>query len=668
MPHLIARNTGRGGRNEDVEAALRRAQAGSALNAHQELARDITKRVLAKRRLPAAMADAVAQAIRTALANEAALMLKPPGEVADRQTREAMLRGLIGEAEHLPAFCHALERMIGALIDTIDIPSPEPWGLLTLDVPAASRLVAAAKAIETLARAALRFAPDVRRDEPVLAVGFALAGDVMKKLLRASGLDEATARSKPHRLKWPEGVDAMRLVADYMAGTAFEELLTAPLTLQVGAAHALEHTAIIAASGTGKTVTLEAMICRHLEAPTRPGLVIIDSQGDLLKRVRRLAAVKERLVYVDASDVERPPQLSLFDLGLTRSANADARTREAIRNGVLELYEYLLGDLLLQDMTAKQLVPFRFLCALMMEIENATLIDLRTVLDNLEPYRDAVSRLPATGRRFFERDFLSPGFADSRKQLGWRLDGLLVRPSFERMFAARRSNLDLFTAMNNGEVVLVDTAKEALREEGSSLVGKYFIALTLAACLDRARIVEAERRPAYLIIDEAHEYLSGSVETLLRQARKYKVGVTLATQTIAGMKPVLRDTILGNTAIKIAAGLSERGGESLAAAMRTSADFIQGHTRSPSGVRFACHVRNLTREAVTLHIPFGVLDRMPQMSEREAARVLARSRERLAATDAPSLPPAPAGHDLSRPAATHRDTPGSDATNRWDTY
>jgi hypothetical protein len=681
MVHMIARNTTGGTRNGDVEAALAAAQARSALHDHARLAADVTRRVLARRRLPAPLGAAVAKTVAMIFANEAALLLRAPSGVPDRASREALLRGFDDEAARIERFSAALVAMLDALLAAVELPAAGEWATLTLEVPAITRMTMPAAVLTDSIEATLQFAPDTVADAPVFGVGLALAGDMMKKLLRASSMTEKEARERPHKLKWPTGSDTQKLLTEFVAGTALEPILTAPVTLQVTDKHLFEHIALIGGPGAGKSQTIEAIIARHLERPdsNRIGMVCIDSQGDLLQHIMRHRACKDRLIYVDPTDIAHPPALNLFDLGLKRSEGADARLREAMRNSVLELYELTLGDLLLSELSAKMLVPFRFLCTLMLEIPGATLQDLRAVLDDLEPYRYAVEKLPPTGQRWFEQNYQDKTFRDTRQQIGWRIDGLLVNAAFERMFAARESKLDLFGALNDGKIVLVNTAKEHLRDEASSIFGKYMIAATLAAVIDRARIPEHQRRPAMLCIDEAHEYLSSDIEMLLRQARKYKCSVLLASQTIGDMKPAFRDSLMSCTEIKMAASISDRGAETLAANMKTTSGFIHSQTKTATHARFATHVRTLTRQAVTLQVPFGELSRAPQLTERELAAMLAANRMALTAPPDDRPPhdaPDSAGRDKPRPDMPKRKPRGKPANDTgkggddtfWETY
>ena len=43
-----------------------------------------------------------------------------------------------------------------------------------------------------------------------------------------------------------------------------------------------------------------------------------------------------------------------------------------------------------------------------------------------------------------------------------------------------------------------------------------------------------------MYVDEAQEYFDDSIETILNQARKYHVGLTLAHQTLDQLSPHLR--------------------------------------------------------------------------------------------------------------------------------
>src|SRR5205085_4608877 len=98
-------------------------------------------------------------------------------------------------------------------------------------------------------------------------------------------------------------------------------------------------------------------------------------------------------------------------------------------------------------------------------------------------------------------------------------------------------------------------SKARLKEQASGLFGRYMIAQTLRAAFERVAV--HDRKPAFLIVDEAAEYFDETLETLLSQARKYNVGVLICHQHLDQLTPALRSSVAANTSIKFAGGVSD---------------------------------------------------------------------------------------------------------------
>ena len=77
--------------------------------------------------------------------------------------------------------------------------------------------------------------------------------------------------------------------------------------------------------------------------------------------------------------------------------------------------------------------------------------------------------------------------------------------------------------------------------------------------------------------------------------------------------------------------------------MRCRPEFITAQRKTADATAFAAYVRNLTPTALSLSVPFGALDRLPQMTQDAHAALRARNRERYAARSfgpAGPMPPA----------------------------
>jgi hypothetical protein len=264
---------------------------------------------------------------------------------------------------------------------------------------------------------------------------------------------------------------------------------------------------------------------------------------------------------------------------------------------------------------------------------------------------------------FFETEFPHKQFVDTKRQIQRRLWGILENPTFERMLTAPKNRIDMFGALNAGKIVLVNTAKDFLKAERSSFLGRLFIALTLQAALERAALPEDQRRPAFLYIDEAADYFDDNIDDLLTQARKYKLGVVFSHQYLGQLAPGLHSSIASNTSTKLAGGVSDRDARSIAPDMRTTPTFILEQHKLAKATQFACYVRNLTPTALSLTIPFGALEREPVMTDAAYRRMEEDNRQRVSVSGATVQP---RHTDLVPHPRAAKPAAPTEADDNWD--
>lgn len=499
---------------------------------------------------------------------------------------------------------------------------------------------------------------------------------IATNLLVASGFrPDDNIHERADRLILPtrqKGKSPAELARLYFDGTPFLELFELPVPFHIPDGARFEHCHIVGGTGHGKTQLMQRMIHADLVAAQKEkrSVVVIDSQGDLINKLSRLAlfdpeapdSLADRLVLIDPADVEFPAALNLFDAHLNRVRGYSAVDRERVLNGVIELYEVFFGAMLGAELTQKQGVIFRYLARLMITIPGATIHTLMQLMEDGRPFKRHMDELDGSARYFFQTEFFHPSFSATKKQILKRLWGVLSTPAFERMFAQEANKLDLFEALNRGSIILVSTAKDLLKQDGSALFGRFFIAMLSQAALERSTIDEEERTPTFVYIDEAQEYFDDSIETILNQARKYRVGLTLAHQTLDQLSPRLRSAILANTSLKCAGGVSARDARALADELRTSSDFIEGMRRRGDRTEFAVWLKHQTPQAIRLSVPLGFLERQPLLSEEALEAVTDANRARYCGTLADVVgfsspaeavePDAPAPNPRSAPSAT----------------
>jgi hypothetical protein len=438
----------------------------------------------------------------------------------------------------------------------------------------------------------------------------------------------ATHRSNPI---YPQDYKGEDVVAAYLGGTPLIDLFAVKAPFSIPEHIRFEHTHIIGGSGHGKTQTLQFHIARDLEDVERgeKSVVVIDSQGDLIRTILSARTVDpERIVLIDPEDIEYPVCLNLFSVGQERLAGYEALERERLTNSIIELYDFVLGSLLSAGMTQKQSVVFRYVTRLMFHIPDATIHTLRELMEpgGADKYRAHIEQLEGTARHFFENEFDGKEFEQTKRQVLRRLYGILENQTFERMFSHPESKLDLFAEMNAGKLILINTAKSLLKENGTEIFGRFFIALIAQAAQERATLPDWERLPTMVYIDEAQDYFDRNVAIILAQARKYQVGMVLAHQYLGQLEAKLQEAFEANTSIKMAGGVSARDARALASQFNCDPDLI---LRQPKG-SFATYVRGVTDRAIPISFPFFVLENMPKATSDEIEAIRQQSRARYA--------------------------------------
>jgi hypothetical protein len=549
---------------------------------------------------------------------------------------EDRLRALRLRLDHLEEVREGLASLIGHLIGPIIEVVPaliEPQGQtgdIGFETPLLDNLSSLPDLVEGMVQ--LPFAPDF---EPYSLTN-ALRSRIEYNLIVTSG-GMPGGEEKPIRL--PTRATSMtekQLVAAYLGGTPLADFFSIPLPIVIPTEARFEHHHIVAGSGHGKTQTLQQLILHDLGAVAegRASVVVIDSQSDLINNIAGLAVFAEggelndRLCLIDPTDVEWPVALNLFDVGQARFGGYSALDRERLLNGILELYDFVLGSLLDAGMTQKQTVIFRYLTRLLLQIPDATIHTFRELLedDGYDRYAAYIRKLEGSARSFFDNEFRGKQFAETRRQVLRRLYGILENQTFERMFSHPKSKLDLFSEMNAGKVILINTAKDLLKENGTEIFGRFFIAMIAQAAQERAVLARGSRMPTFVYVDEASDYFDRNIGIILSQARKNRVGMVLSHQYLGQLDPKLHEATAANTAIKFAGGVSAKDARALAGDLRADPAMIEGQER----LSFAAYIKGQTKRAVSIKVEAGQMEREPRMTKAERQRLRESMRQKYA--------------------------------------
>jgi hypothetical protein len=110
-----------------------------------------------------------------------------------------------------------------------------------------------------------------------------------------------------------------------------------------------------------------------------------------------------------------------------------------------------------------------------------------------------------------------------------------------------KSAFNFREAMDSGKILLINLSKGRIGDLNASLLGLIFTGKILMAALSRVDIADNDkRRDFYLYIDEFQNFATDSISTILSEARKYRLNLTVAHQFIAQLEEKIRDAVFGN--------------------------------------------------------------------------------------------------------------------------
>ena len=199
-----------------------------------------------------------------------------------------------------------------------------------------------------------------------------------------------------------------------------------------------------------------------------------------------------------------------------------------------------------------------------------TLEDVLKFFRNMEAVEDLCNKLEAVPEiaeeytitlQYFKKHFYknSPRKTQTERALQYAsaiFEKLLRYPGVKTIICNRTNNINYEKVLSDGEIVFLCTRRGDLGASVHKTFGLFFILLMQNAVLRRPGN-EYNRIPHFLYIDEFPEFISKQTEPIFTLYRKYKVGTTISSQTLAQLGDVnakYRQTIVSNCINKLVFG------------------------------------------------------------------------------------------------------------------
>jgi hypothetical protein len=188
---------------------------------------------------------------------------------------------------------------------------------------------------------------------------------------------------------------------------------------------------------------------------------------------------------------------------------------------------------------------------LLLDTDGTSLVDVLKLLTN-KPYRTHLLDNCSNDvvRQYWEDDFPKKK-SDELSSTTNKLRAFLSNPYLADILAGP-STLNIAHLMNTQKVLLLNLSKGSWGEIPAKLIGCLFVIAIAQAAEKRTYIPEADRKDFYLYVDEVENFQNDGFNSILSEARKSRLSLTLANQFFAQLPNNLRGAIAGNVATLVA--------------------------------------------------------------------------------------------------------------------
>jgi Type IV secretion-system coupling protein DNA-binding domain/TraM recognition site of TraD and TraG len=300
-----------------------------------------------------------------------------------------------------------------------------------------------------------------------------------------------------------------------------------------------QHMYIIGASGTGKTTLLRNLILQDIEHGV--GVGVIDPHGDLSRDLLDSIPSErtDHVVYFNPSDLGHP-------IGLNLLARVPPDRRHRIVSGVVGAMKSIWRD----SWGPRMEYILSASVAALLACDNSSILGIPRMLVDARYRRWVVRQVtdPAV-RAFWQREFegYKPSFAqEAIAPIQNKVGQLLLSPPLRNVLSQVRRKIDPRFMMDTGRILIANLSKGLLGDDNANLLGSLLVASFELAALGRAEIPEGRRRNFHLYIDEFHNFTTDSFATILAEARKYRLSLTLSNQTLDQIQNSVRHAVFGN--------------------------------------------------------------------------------------------------------------------------
>ena len=286
------------------------------------------------------------------------------------------------------------------------------------------------------------------------------------------------------------------------------------------------HFYVIGQTGTGKSSVIQLMARQDFHK--KNGICVVDPHGslieDLFPYIPRERA--DDVIYFNPADTGRP-------MGLNMLEGKNDEERDLIALDAMGMMVKMFGEEIfgprIQDY-------FRNGCLTLMadEDEGGAITDLVRLFtdDEWAKYKIAKLKNPIV-KSFWDKQMAATGQREKQEMIPYfaaKFGQFTTNTLIRNIVGQVKSSFDFQEVMDGQKIVLMNLSKGLIGDLNSKLLGMMIVNKIQVASMRRQRQEAKARKDFFLYIDEFQNYVTDSIESILSEARKYRLGLVIAHQ------------------------------------------------------------------------------------------------------------------------------------------
>ena len=383
------------------------------------------------------------------------------------------------------------------------------------------------------------------------------------------------------------------------------------------------HVYIIGQTGAGKSGLLELFALSDIFH--NQGYAIIDPHGDFaINNMKFIPGSRlNDVIYFNPADTAYP-------LGFNPLEVTNPNQKTNISSEIIGVLKRIFGD----SWGPRLEYILRYTILALLDRPEATMLDITRMLTDKEFRKETLTYCQDTVvLQFWNVEFASWNdkfVAEAIAPVLNKVGAFTANPIIRNIIGQPKSTFNIRQIMDEGKILIVNLSKGLIGEDNAAILGSFLVTKIQLAAMSRSDIPDVrDRRPFYLYVDEFQNFATDSFATILSEARKYGLNLTVANQYISQMSDTVRDAVFGNVGTMISFRVSADDAPILAKQFEPNfeaIDLLQMHNRNFVVNMVIGGEKTPAFSARTLELPPSQADNTPHIIEH-SRRMYSRNRE-----------------------------------------